>query len=156
MPRYFYSQLAARPLVSGGVTIMFDPIGIFGGCLHGITEAEDGPKLQVLAGAAAANKLGVTEISEAEHAELRLKKKATHVSPTRSDSSLPPVSRGPTLTDKIGVAFAAKPVAEELSSRSILTEKDCIVIGAVNSPEPFVNEGDRLAPMKQRSRRKAA
>jgi hypothetical protein len=156
MPRYFHSQLAARPLVTGGVTIHFDPIGIFGGCLYGITEVEEGPKLQVLASAASARKLGVTEISAEEYAALRLKKKAIQDSPMRSDSSLPPVSRGPTLTEKVGVAFAEKPVVEELSSRKILTPEDCIVLGAVNSPEPFVSEGDRMAPMKPKSRRRAA
>lgn len=155
MPRYFYSEMASRPLVDGGVRIEFAPVGIYGGRLCGVLSTDDQKTIDILT-KAIGRKMGVTEVTFDDFVKLEAQKKRTPDSPRRADSSLPPVSRGPTLAEKVGVAFAEKPVVEELSSRSIVTEKDCIVIGAVNSPEPFVNEGDRLAPMKTRNTRRRA
>jgi len=154
MPRYFHSEMANRPLISGATTVTFEPTGIFGGRLFGVVAVDEGPKLQLVL-AAIAKKLGVSEITEGEYLkELERKKKIPSSTPSQASSQ--PAQRGPTLSEVVGVVSAERPVVPESSSTKILEPKDCVALGAVASPEPFIDEKDRLAPIKTKPRRKAA
>lgn len=83
--RYFLNTSAAKPVVAGGITFAFEPVGLWGGSWLGILAVADDAAASVLAGFHAPN---VEEIPFDKYDAI--KKKLTSGAGITSNSPIPP------------------------------------------------------------------
>ncbi len=154
--RYFYSELASRPLTDGATTITFEKTAIVGSNICGIYAA-DSPAEVGLLEQAAHQRTGVIEISEEDYNAHKAQKKST---PSwQQSSTLRPVQQVQpqqlsTMAETQGVTSAEKTDKQQSSnpeSGRIDNPKSIVKLDKVNSPA-FVNDSERLAPVEAKSK----
>jgi hypothetical protein len=156
MPRYFYSELANRPYGS----VIFEKTAIIGSNICGIYATDDPRELALLDGAIS-QRAGVIEISQEEYAQQQAQKKTTLNSvPSLTLRPVPqqaPPQHFQINQDKPGVESVASPEAQkssEIKQGKVEDPRSVIKLDKVASPG-FVEEGERMAPVAQSTRRKA-
>jgi hypothetical protein len=152
MPRYYYSELANRPISDGNVTVNFEKTAIIGSNIVGIYATDDPGELAVLNGAVQL-RAGVMEISQQEYEEQLAQKKTTLNSLPSSVSKhvvMPVQSRPLPVAERSGVesVVSAEPkLFEEIKTGTVEDPKSVIKVDNVASPD-FVKEEERTAPVK--------
>jgi hypothetical protein len=149
--RYFYSEIATRPLEGGPVKIVFEKTGIIGSNICGIYAAADVNEIALLAGAVS-QRAGVVEITKEEYDQQRAQKKTVHNS--QHSLTLRPVSQvSPPaqmrVAEKQGAESAERagqPSSSKLESVEVDDPMSVIKVDTVASPG-LVQESERTAPV---------
>lgn len=153
MPRYFYSELANRPLVGSNVNIVFQRTAIIGSNICGIYASDNRDELAVLDGAIS-QRAGVIEIGKDEYDQQVAQKKTTHNSlPSSTSNPEPKVAHQPPIqvTARAGVESAGKTEglkSSEIKAGKVEDPRSVIKVDSVNSPG-LVQESERVAPISQ-------
>lgn len=152
MARYFYSEIASRPLKVGDKQFKFDPTGIIGGKLTGVLALEDGADIAAVE-LAVRMRVGVIEISKEDYDAQQAQKKRVLISQPSSTSNSDPL---PTLplsmqqqTGHVRHAQSEEPEPSEIPSEELDPEQ-LITLGGVASPEAFVAEDQRSGSHPQK------
>lgn len=165
MPRhYFLASSASRPIVLENREYKFVPLSILGGRISGVYDTDDETDVAILK-RAVSRKVGIVEIDETE-AEKAKKKIKTY--PGRSALLSTGVLQRPRLAnskagellpmasieDRAGiVASGAPPKPERPAPRAAEATIPGIIslarVGRVNPPQPFVQQGERMAKGKK-------
>ena len=72
MPRYYFGENAARPIIAGGYKIAFEITGMVAGAVQGVVAVPDEQHAAFLS---VAQRFGVTEITQASYEDAIAKKK---------------------------------------------------------------------------------
>lgn len=157
MPRYFYSELASRPIQGGVTVINFEKTCIIGSNICGIYATDDPNEIALLMGAIS-QRAGVVEISQADYAAHQAQKKTIQFSPPSLTLKAVPQVAPPTtsrLAEKSGVESAGNTEAQkssEIKSGKVEDPKSVIKIDSVASPG-FVQEQERTAPVETKPKK---
>lgn len=155
--KFYYSDMASRPLVIDGHEYKFDPAGIIAGRMTGSLAVENPDDIARL-DRAVANRAGVREIPRSDYDILQAKKKAIPISASSSNlSRQPPIVVPPPLsmqgkTAVESAAGAGKPRSEE--KPSMLEPEKVIVLDRVNPPQLSVPNSERVKIAEPKSKRK--
>lgn len=159
--KWYFSDIG-RDITVGGRTYSFTPVGVIGGRMQGILEADGQAEADL--DLAVQRRAGVVSIPKDEYDQLL--GKADRMGSSRPSSPLSQpraveatVGRGPSLsTQKQGVTRApseTEGLASPSESRDALPEpQDLIRIERVASPELIVKEEDRLATSPEATEKK--
>jgi hypothetical protein len=159
MPRYFYSQLAQRPLVANGISFEFHKTGILGGNICGVYATQSPQEEEALA-LAVSQRLGVEEISAADYEQQMAQKKTTLTSsPYLTLRPVHQAAQGPSLSmaeDKQGVQSAenAAPKSSDKPKDVVpASEMDSLkATEPVSSPDVLIQDQNRLEPVKSKGK----
>lgn len=152
--RYFYSELAGRPLTGGGVTINFEKTCIIGSNICGIYATGDENELALLNGAVQQG-MGVIETSQEDYEKQQAQKKTTQFSQPYLTSKAEPLQARPLpyqIKERPGVESVANPEAlksSEIRAGKVENTESVIKVDKVASPS-LVQEEQRTAKVGPR------
>jgi hypothetical protein len=157
--KFYFSQLAARPLVFSGRTFRFLICSKMSGRHAGVYMTEDAEEIKVLDGAVA-GKRGIQEIGESDYEDLKKKATLTLQSP-KSAGSKPRVAHSPKVPplqlsegSARGAESGKNADADHEDDQSLISKpavETLIRVERVASPKPFGNSERAVAKAVRRA-----
>ncbi len=139
MPRrYFLTSTASKPLVVGGKSFVFEPVGNWGGSWFGVLATDDESDAIILAGA------GHPCLEEISFEHYDAKKKALTVTPNGSPDSRKPQSESPlnhVVADRAGSLSPPSKPNGGPNSTEFITRVSILRTDKVPPKEPILEFG---------------